>query len=271
MINTSQFLLTLFLLSFLGCTCSVVKPLDIRNDYLKKKLQQSDYKKGKTLLLKMEDAYGGKENWLAYEKGTFVQRADWYGRKKISGWDTIPQLFEMTSFLGTENCELTLLNGKNKGTKWGIQDGNFYSQKINQEKNPNRNNHQIDKLLFKNYWFQFPFRVGEAAIISYAGKGEIEGKQYDLIYATWGSEKANKDYDQFLLFLNEETHFVEYLHFTVREKFSAISFTARFDEFKKVNNLVFPFAQYVTQGKPQKSGMKMHENHYVEIKLDEVK
>ena len=269
--NTLQFLLLLFFLSFFGCTCSVVKPLDIRNDFLKKELQQTDYEKGKALILQMENAYGGKENWLAYEKGTFIQRADWYGRKKISGWDTVPQRFEMTSYFGTDNSELTLLNGKNKGTKWGIQNGNFYSQKTNQEKDLKRNNHQADKLLFKNYWFQFPFRVGEAAIIASAGKGEIKGKTYDLVYATWGSEKANKEYDQFLLYLNEETHLIEYLHFTVREKFNAISFTARFDNFKAVDNLVFPFVQYVTQGKPQKSGMKMHENHYEAVSLGEVK
>ena len=92
-----------------------------------------------------------------------------------------------------------------------------------------------------------------------------------MVYATWGSEKANKEYDQFLLYLNEETHLIEYLHFTVREKFNAISFTARFDNFKAVDNLVFPFVQYVTQGKPQKSGMKMHENHYEAVSLGEVK
>ena len=84
---------------------------------MKKGLNENDIQKGKELLNKMELAYGGKEEWEKYKYGEFKQKADWYGRTKLSNWDTVPQLFKMKCELGSNNSEMILLNGKNKGIK----------------------------------------------------------------------------------------------------------------------------------------------------------
>ena len=66
-----------------------------------------------------------------------------------------------------------------------------------------------NKLIYKNYWFQFPFRINEAPNIAYAGESRVNGEMYDLLYATWGSEKPNRQFDQFVLYLDKETRMVE--------------------------------------------------------------
>ena len=253
----------------LGFVILTSQTVDIRNDYLRSELQEEDYAKGRAMLQEMEDAYGGKENYLAYQQATFIQKADWYGRKRISNWDTVPQRFQMVSYPHSEDCELTLLNGPNTGLKWGLADGKSYTIQEGQARQYAQNDHQKDKLIFKNYWFQFPFRVGEAEIVSYAGKAEVAGKSYDLVYATWGSEAANGDYDQFLLYLDPETRMIAYLHFTVRDKFKVLSMTAKFDNFKTVDQLTLPHSQYVTFGKPPSRKIKAHENHYEEIRFSD--
>ena len=244
-------------------------PVDIRNDYLKKELKASDYKKGERLIQEMEMAYGGKEKWLNYRKGSFIQVADWYGRKKVSGWDTLPQRYEMTTFLGTGNCQLTLLNGPNKGVVWGIEKQKTFRVNSNGEKYYLENAKQADKLIFKDYWFQLPFRIGEASILIYGGKETVNNEIYDVVYATWGSEKANSDYDQFLLYLDQESRLIEYLYFTVRDKMKGARLTTRFDNFKSVDQMILAHDQYVQYGRPQASGIKLHENHYELIQLGE--
>ena len=86
-----------------------LRPADIRHG-----IAPGQFRKGKELLQEMQLAYGGKEEWLAKGTGTYEQIAEWYGNRLIAGWDTLPQRFQMTSILKTDNSELTLLNGLNQ-------------------------------------------------------------------------------------------------------------------------------------------------------------
>ena len=60
-------------------------------------------------------------------------------------------------------------------------------------------------------------------------------KSIYLLYATWGNEEANIEYDQFMLYLDKTTNRIEILYFTVRDKMKRISLTAEFKDFKKNN------------------------------------
>ena len=246
-------------------------PSDLRPAYLGDKIAEKDYAKGNILLQEMQAAYGGMDNWLAHKTGSYGQIADWYDDKLgIAGWDELPQQFEMTSILGTDDSEFTLLNGPNKGQTWGVKDWNTYQNKNGQkELIPNEKYHH--KLIYKNYWFQFPFRISEAPIIAYAGESTVKGETYDLLFATWGSESPNGKYDQYLLYLDKETRLVEWLHFTLREKVNFVSITAQFADFKTINGIVSPFSQYITLGNPEDGGRGMHENKYQWIQFGDEK
>ena len=255
----------------IGVIWFIRTPVDLRPAYLKNKIVEKDFAKGEVLLKEMQGAYGGKENWLAHKTGTYSQIADWYDNKLgIAGWDELPQQFQMTSFLGTDNSEFTLLNGSNKGQVWGVQDWKSYQKKDGQKEFiPNEKYHH--KLIYKNYWFQFPFRINEAPIIAYAGEGTVDGETYDLLYATWGSEAPNRQYDQYILYLDKETKMVEWLNFTLREKVNFLQITAQFTDFKTIAGITLPFSQYITLGKTGTNGPKMHENRYQWIQFGEEK
>ncbi|MEL6255459.1 MAG: hypothetical protein AAFR87_25870 [Bacteroidota bacterium] len=250
----------------------VATPVDLRPDYLGDKISEENYVKGKALLKKMQEAYGGLDNWLAFKEGRYEQVADWYDNKLgIAGWDELPQEFHMRSFLGTDDSELTLLNGPNTGKSWGTEDWESYQIGKNGKKNFSPNDKYQHKMIFKNYWFQFPFRIGEAPIIAYAGEAKVHDETYDLLYITWGSEAPNRTYDQYVLYLDKETHYVEWLHFTLREKVNFLHIAAQFADFKSINGIVSPFTQYVRFGKPGSEGSKMHENRYKWIQFGEEK
>ncbi|MEM6804000.1 MAG: hypothetical protein AAF696_21525 [Bacteroidota bacterium] len=257
-------------LLIIGGIWFALTPVDLRPEYLGDKISKADYAKGKALMSQMQEAYGGMDNWLGHKTGSYVQVADWYDNKLgVAGWDELPQEFQMTSFLGSDDSELTLLNGPNTGQSWGVENSKSYKKGENGEKDFMPNEKYQHKLIYKNYWFQFPFRVSEAPIIAYAGEAKVNEKSYDLLYITWGSEAPNRSYDQYVLYLDQETKFVEWLHFTLREKVNFIHITARFADFKTINGIVSPFTQYVSFGSPGSEGPKMHENRYKWIQFGE--
>ena len=73
------------------------------------------------------------------------------------------------------------------------------------------------------------------------------------------------------MYLNKETKLVEWLHFTLREKFNFMHITAHFTDFKEINGIAAPFSQYITIGRPEKLGSKMHENRYQWIEFGGVR
>ncbi len=252
----------LLLVFLIGQRCQL-RPVDIRSGYLKKNLSEEDYEHGRALIDSMQIVFGGKSNWLKHERAYFTQTADWYGRLKPSGWDTLPQQYELNAELRTDNAEIRLLNGSDTSTVWGHDQGRSYRLNSAGEREWLEHSPYQRKLIFKNYWFQFPFRIDEAEIIAYAGEEQIDGETYKLVFATWGSEKANREYDQFLIYLDHR-YKLTYLHFTVRTEMPMVSMTARFDNYEiaGLGQFYLPFSMYVSQGKPGGNGIKLHENHY---------
>lgn len=245
-------------------------PVDLRPDYLGDKIAEKDFVKGKALMQEMQAAYGGKAKWKAFQTGSFAQVADWYEDKLgLAGWDVNPQEIKMTCDLGTEDATVTLLNGPNTGKTWGVANWKYYQKETNGKKTFQEDEKFKDKIVFKNYWFQFPFRINEAPIIAYAGESTVKGETYDLVYATWGSEAPNRDYDQYILYLDKETRLVEWLHFTIRDKLKFIHSTAHFTDIRKVNGIMAPFNQYITRGAPEDDGPKFHENRYQWVQFGE--
>ena len=245
----------------------VNQPVDIRNKVAKEGITKASKAEGMALLDQMETAHGGRSNWDSLQFGEFIQQADWYGKLAMSHWDTTPQRYQMVSFIGSEACEMQLLNGENTQTIFKLQDGQLLESTDRQTWTHSQHPHFKEKMIFKTYWFQFPFRIGEASIISAAGQSEINGQPYDLVYATWGKEDANIIYDQFMLYLDAETHLLTYLEFTVRDKFKPAKITAHFNDFRSVDGFKLAFAQYVTSGAPGESGIPLHENLYEEVRL----
>ncbi|MCB0707110.1 MAG: hypothetical protein KDC34_17460 [Saprospiraceae bacterium] len=262
-------ILLIALLIFIGWAGWQFRTADILGAYPEPPAPENAEKLGLEFLQKMERAYGGKDTWLNYQEGYFIQYANWYGRLRMSGWDTLPQLYSLTATLGSDDCQMELLGGFRKGLQCSIESGQYQQTDVEPPVTSKKADRFAEKMLFKNYWFQFPFRIGEAPFVRYWGKRKIEDLNYDLLYITWGSLKANKTYDQYMLYLHPETHLIEHLHFTVRDRYRFLDFTAKFTDFREVDSLRLPYSQYVRMGAPWEHGVGFHENHYEYIHFGE--
>lgn len=237
---------------------------DIRNDYLKKGIKSGDREKGKQLIAQLEEACGGYEKWESYQTGSFTQTADWYDNE--TNWTINPQDFQMTCSLGGSDGTLTLVNGPKEGSTWKVKDGMTY----NSDGQPDLENQEMiwHKQSYKSYWFQFPFRMREADIYSYAGQREIEEVNYDIVYVTWHSETPNSKYDQYMLYLHPETHQLEWLEFTLRDRHPMAGGISQFTNFKENNGIRLPMSQYISMGTLDKPMKKLHENHYQQFSFN---
>jgi|GEM_PF-1729385 len=241
---------------------------DIRPERLKQGISAEDKKAGKKLLHEMEEAYGGFAKWKAQKRFSFVQSSNWYGfpNTLIKGWDVNPQLFQLDGIPGATKGELLLLAGPNRGKRWRLHNDKMLQ--VNKDGSLGVKNDATlrYKYIYKNYWFQFPFRVREALVIAYGGETLVKGQKYKLLYATWGDGTPNAKWDQFLLYIHPKTKFIDWLRFTVREGAAFMDIHARFSDFRKSGGLTMPYKQEVRRGRPGEEGYRLHENVYSSVK-----
>lgn len=242
---------------------------DLRTAALKDGLDSLELEKGQELLHQLENASGGFDKWNHYKTGEFIMTADWYGNE--TNWTTNPQKFSMVCELGTYNSELTLLNGPQKDNTWKIKNDKSYA--INKEGNQSLDMNEmiLHKNRYKSYWFQLPFRLREASIIASAGEKIINNVNYDVLFITWKSVEPNPEYDQYMIYLNKDTHLISCLEFTLREAHPMATGVSKFENYKEQNGIVLPTSQYIAQGTLDKPRTKLHENHISEFYFEPVR
>ena len=59
-----------------------------------------------------------------------------------------------------------------------------------------------------------------ADIITYAGTTDFEGKKYDLVFVSWDKAEPHDEHDQWLLYINRETKFIDLSNVTIRDFFA---------------------------------------------------
>jgi len=233
--QTQSFLFLLCLLLISSCSMS-----DVRTPY--QLTQTSHSPKKDTLLHWIDQQYGGLDQWKTIPGVTVTGYDEWptfHWRLIASPWKDRKTAFEFSWLPNTDNAKIKLLDGKRKGTIFGIQNWETY--------------HGIDgKVQFKpnrdiwfhlptmEYFFEFPFRIPEAEIIQYAGTRSFNGVGYELLFFTWKSESPHKLMDQYLVYVHPETHLIDFLELTVRDQAKWARATVRFLDFTQVEGFTFP-------------------------------
>ncbi|MEX0359584.1 MAG: hypothetical protein AB3N10_01220, partial [Allomuricauda sp.] len=90
------------------------------------------------------------------------------------------------------------------------------------------------------YLLEFPFRINEATMLKYGGTAQVNGIDYDIVLMSWTTFEPQKEYDQYIIYINPKTHFIDYLEFTVREQGKFTFATVSFQDFKRVQAFIFP-------------------------------
>ncbi len=113
------------------------------------------------------------------------------------------------------------LNGEKEGDLIGVQSWMYYEKKKGQKqvtiKDTGTKENPLEfGMVIYHYFLELPYRLQKAPIKRYYGQKKHKNQQYDLIFASWGSEMANKEHDQYIIWINQATKLVDYCVYTVR-------------------------------------------------------
>jgi hypothetical protein len=235
----------LFLVFALCLLCGCTSLSDIRTEYVKKNgASRGSIERGKKLLAEVEEATGGKEHWLKLKTMQVDFSDEWPGffaRVFGSPWNDKVQALRLHSLLGGDNGFLELLDEKSNEKVWGLQNWMAYERKsLTAPAVFNENKDIRFWIPTIKYFLEFPFRISEAQIVTYAGETTDDSKTFELVFATWETFEPNSKFDQYLLWINSETKLIERIQYTVRDIFGFVKGAMLFQDYQTVNGITFP-------------------------------
>lgn len=143
------------------------------------------------------------------------------------------------------SSEVSFLEGIRKHEKWGLENQQAYVIQAGEKKLRKHANTSFYLPTFQ-YFVQMPHWIQEIPILVYAGERLLNGEMYDLVFGSWNSLEPQADIDQYLFWLERETHYLKYVEYTVRGQFKSAHGVNSFSNFRDVDGLVIPFQQTVS-------------------------
>jgi hypothetical protein len=209
----------------------------------------------------------GMDSFFVHDTYTAVGTDEWKGLLGQMGklWPEAKARLKLDFDAGTFTSRVTFLDGKRQGDVAGQQDWAYYEIRsdhllFQEEPNP--------RLSFGlsafQYFFELIDRLDQAPIVYYAGQERYRGKNYDLVFATWDTPAPHPEHDQYLLYLDSETHRLQAASYTVRDNYlpgaSPLYGSILFDDFRQIEGAWIPFRQTVfLNGLSEKTDQFLHE------------
>lgn len=217
-------IITLFLSILFFQSC---KLHDVRTKGLQQEgITLASESKGKELLEQVWKKQGGDK--LANHTVYSFQGFDTWKKSTLGKigklWPDYKTTMEFQFQVDTLNGRLTFLDGEQKDKTVGIYNSNYYESENGktefQDKTAKSNLRAVFGLSHIQYFFELLGRLRNAPFISYAGSEEFNGNQYDLVFCTWGKPEPHQEHEQYLLWINKETGFLDYSEYSVREPYA---------------------------------------------------
>ncbi len=225
----------LILTSTFSCRTADIRTTEVKNDF--------NQQLGLEVLQKMSKAHA-LTKWDNIETYSFHLTDEFYGLMGNFG-NPFPNNkadFEFQAIAKTFTSKAIFKDEKWKDKIWGIQSWRTYSSEENGSIELHSKNDKTIEFWLPTYQYfiETPSRIFEAEFISYAGERKLNGKTYDLVYATWISDKPHKDVDQYILWIDKENHMLAQMQYTVRDQYKWIYATLRYSIYEQIDGVPFP-------------------------------
>lgn len=141
--------------------------------------------------------------------------------------------------------EVQFVGGVRDGEVWGLEHKKAYWEKGKTIKY--RKHKDTDFYLpTYQYFFQMPRWFEDIPMLRYYGQQVFNNVHYHVVFGTWETYAPNKEYDQYLFWINAENYRLEMVQYTIREQVASAHGTNTFSDFRKVEGLLIPFVQTIT-------------------------
>lgn len=190
----------------------------------------------------------GLEAYDAADRISYIMHDHWQGLLAALGnpWPDSRVSLKVQFRPRTFDARATFLAGDHDGTTWGMQSWSTYQQQGSGPAEFSENSDAQFILPAMQYLLEFPFRGLNAGLVAYAGVEVIGDVSYERVFVTWNSFDAHSDADQYVVYINPETHRIEKLAYTVREFAGFAKGAVHYRDFQSVGGVLIPMTQTVT-------------------------
>ena len=187
---------------------------------LKEAFPESEGPSSSALRIKFQDTF----------TGVYKLANPWPDNGVLMQMDIVPGIESVISDSVIVSVEF--LNGSDSGTVWGVDHSGAYKIELGKEKE------------YEEYWeseilstyaamFQIRPLISNAPRAVYLGKKHSHGENYDLIMVTYAeSFKPDSRYDQFVVWINDQSKKLEKIEMTLRRFGKTASGCVIFDDYK---------------------------------------
>ncbi|MEQ1566429.1 MAG: hypothetical protein ABMA64_12380 [Myxococcota bacterium] len=203
---------------------------------------------GRRLLARMLQSHGGADALHRHHTLDLDLRDTWVGLGTLfNPWPADDQRVHLTLRVHTFDSEVRFVDGPREGQVWGIRDFATYRREGDRQ-DPIADADLRFMLPTTHYFVEMPQRLTEAEIVRSVGRERVGDREYDLVYATWGTVDANRAYDQYRIYLDPETGRLAKVWYTVREIGSFVEGVGHFDDLREVDGFLVAHRVAVTPG-----------------------
>ncbi len=203
---------------------------------------------GRMLLREMVAAHGGADALQRHHTFDAELRDTWVGVGRwFNPWPDDDQRVHLTTRVGRLDASTVFHNGPRTGERWSVRDRVVRSHTASADRVVDDADLRF-MLPTVQYFVEMPVRLPEAAIVRSVGRQRVGDHEYDVVYATWGSVEANRAFDQYLVYLDPESHQLAKVWYTVRELGGFVQGIAHFEALVDVDGYLLPARVTVTPG-----------------------
>jgi hypothetical protein len=222
----------------MGCSTS-----DLSTNKLKNPDTQPDLReKAITIFEKSLNARGGYSTHRSFDSVRLKGTDLWHSSlvRFFTPVTEQEQKFEVVFATAGSKISYIFLNGTRKAQYIGVENGKTY--RVTEKEREFTDSSKIRLYLepLRDY-FQWPCKLFESPVLLYAGDENIENESYHLLFASSGGIAASPEHDQYVIYVNKNTYYIDYIDFTLRSLFESYKGTLHYRDFKTVQGLMVPF------------------------------
>ncbi len=216
---------------------------DIRPDSLPKETLSAETSQRARELLDQAAEKHGMSAWQRHSTLEILASDKWFGlmaHSPFNPWEISEQRLQFQFLRGTWSSRIEFLNGPEQGNVWGIQSWQPY--KTNSGKQPQFENDDNIRFYLPTYQYfiEIAFRIGTASIVADIGAGTYQGKNYNRVFATWGSIEAHREHDQYIIWINQDSVLIDRIEYTVREFGGIAAGATNFADYRNIEGVMIP-------------------------------
>ena len=138
----------------------------------------------------------------------------------------------LTYVPNTFTGQMRFLSSRRMGRIWGMQ--GWHSYWINSKGRVKFTDSENIKFWLPTYqyFFEFPFRILNADTFAYVGEDYVKDQLCDGILVSWNTLEPQKNIDQYIVWINQETKLIEKLDYTIRDAYNFLTGAIYYEDYK---------------------------------------